>query len=77
MYDCVWFWVGGEQKGAWRQALPGADIRETVRNIERSGYVAVTGKRSIGAPEGPPSPDRIRAVLRANVERLYHEVTQA
>lgn len=62
-YDVVWYWTGGTERGQWREAEPGDDIRETVRRIERMGSVAVTGKRSIGRPEGAPSADRIRAVL--------------
>jgi hypothetical protein len=66
-WDVVWYWVGGEEVGEWREAFPGADIDETVRGIERGGRVAVKGLLSIGAPEGAPSPDALRSVLNPRV----------
>lgn len=74
-YNVVWYWKGGTESGEWRHAWPGADIRETVRNLERSGYVAVTGTTAGGPPDGPPAPERIRDVLRANVDHLYRALT--
>jgi len=58
--DVVWFWRGGSEVGQWHAA----DFAEgRVAELERMGFVALTGKRSIGAPEGPPSADRLAAVL--------------
>lgn len=53
-YDVVWWWRGGREHGEWCEALPGADIAETIQRIERAGYVAVRGSRLVGPPEGAP-----------------------
>ena len=68
-YDVVYYWTGGAERGEWREVDvhgAGGDLgsmgscwvpnaRELVARLERMGYVAVPGRRSIGAPEGPPS----------------------
>lgn len=48
-YDVVWFW----KDGRWQGTL---DWAPTMRQeIERMGYPARDGRRSIGAPDTPPS----------------------
>ena len=59
---CVFYWVGGTARGEWRRADAG-----TRADVERMGYVAVDGSTSIGAPDGPPSPQRISAALGQEV----------
>lgn len=66
-YDVVWYWVGGTERGRWFECPWTPDARE---NVERSGYVAVEGRRSIGKPDTPPSAASLRRVLVANVEHL-------
>lgn len=63
--DVVWYYVGGTERGAWREAaidFAGAttqakrrDLAERVRaGIVRMGYHAVLGSTTIGPPEGAP-----------------------
>ena len=59
MYDRVYYYIGGTERGEWREATPGVyperlDIDTLKADIERAGYVAVKGSSKIGPPEGPP-----------------------
>ena len=54
-YDTVYFWQGGTLHGAWHEVCCPADEVETAyQMVRRTGYYAVRGNTSIGAPEGPP-----------------------
>ena len=60
MIDVVYFWQGGTENGVWNEAMPGVwpsykDAETLVWELERMGYVAHAGSRSVGPPEGPPS----------------------
>jgi hypothetical protein len=48
-YDCVYYWVGGTERGVWKKADAG-----TANKIRKMGYVAHDGNTSIGPPEGAP-----------------------
>ena len=55
IHDCVYYYVGGTERGEWKEATIGPQsIDVVIESIERSGYYAVPGKRSIGRPEGAP-----------------------
>jgi hypothetical protein len=56
---CVWYWQGGTERGQWKRAAPG-----TRDDLRRSGYVAHDGDTRIGPPEGSPTLDELREVLR-------------
>lgn len=62
--DVVWYWYGGTEAGEWRAAnlYLSKSLEELVAKIERQGRVAIPGFRRHGAPEGPPSRERFRAV---------------
>lgn len=50
-YDVTWCWTGT----AWTEAeLIGNDAHATALALRAQGIPAVAGRRSIGAPEGPP-----------------------
>ena len=55
-YDVIYYWTGGREEGEWRAAIHQSEGMpdESIRRIERMGYVAHRGQRSIGPPEGPP-----------------------
>ena len=53
-FDTVYYWIGGTERGEWRECPTSDSVEDTLRDIERMGYVGVRGKRSIGAPEGAP-----------------------
>jgi hypothetical protein len=55
-YDCIYYYVGGTERGIWRECSieTAVGIEAQIESIERSGYFALRGNRSIGAPEGPP-----------------------
>lgn len=56
MYDCVYYWVGGTERGKWNcTPCQPADVDAMVESITRQGYVALRGKQSIGAPEDGPT----------------------
>jgi len=52
----VWWWVGGTERGEWRETAvqAGEDAKDLVRSIRNQGYVAIPGNDAIGPPEGPP-----------------------
>lgn len=52
MFDVIYYWVGGTQRGIWKATLGYSE--QMLVEIRRMGYHAVAGRRSIGAPEGPP-----------------------
>lgn len=56
MRDIVYFWVGTRRRGEWIEipASSTKDAEQICSEIEAEGYTAVTGRQSIGAPEGPP-----------------------
>lgn len=67
MYDVVWYWVGGTEMGRWHDSpregqWPEAELRRQREAIRRQGYVAHLGRRSLGAPEGPPTAQEIKEV---------------
>lgn len=68
IHDCVFYWVGGTERGEWRQAdAPIGELDHVILSLERMGYVALPGCSRIGAPDTPPSAERINTVLRANL----------
>lgn len=64
--DVVWFWLGGPERGCWCAADPTPTVAAQIANIRRGGRVAYPGKRSIGSPEGPPSPEEFAALEAEN-----------
>lgn len=57
-YDRVYYWVGGNERGEWREAGPftsNEQVDAKIVEIRKMGYVAVAGKSTIGAPEGVPA----------------------
>ena len=63
-YDVVWYWIGGSERGSWHGANVDPAGAETLRQeVERMGYVAHKGRRSIGPPEGPPTREELAAAI--------------
>ncbi len=55
-YDILYFYKGGTESGEWYPAcvLP-SEFKEAEKRLHLAGYFTRRGKRSIGAPEGPPA----------------------
>jgi hypothetical protein len=81
--DTLYYWRGGAKRGAWHvvESHKGCATLEELRakraELERMGYVAVLGRTSIGAPEGPPSAERLAEALKLRLDRLPNAPTEA
>lgn len=60
--DVVFYWSGGREQGEWRPATiaVGKTAEDVRRELNRAGFVAHPGFRSIGAPEGAPEDAEFR-----------------
>jgi hypothetical protein len=55
-YDVLFYYTGGTERGEWRECLATpAEFPRIEEELRRAGYVSRRGRRSIGAPEGPPA----------------------
>jgi hypothetical protein len=55
--DRVYYWTGGTERGRWNEVwdLSGKSAEVVADEVRRQGYIAVTGRSTIGPPEGPPA----------------------
>jgi len=61
-HDTVYYHKGGK----WHPTLIGPhEVKSTLAALHKAGYHAVPGRRSIGAPSGPP-----RTAARARGRKL-------
>lgn len=61
--NVIWFWRGGREVGEWKPSNRGAGtVGADLTRLNRAGYVAIAGNYNMGAPEGPPSDAKFRAI---------------
>jgi hypothetical protein len=65
-YDTVYYWIGGRERGEWRQVLVAAPVAKVLADkraeLARMGYVALCGSTKVGPPTGPPTDAHFRAL---------------
>jgi hypothetical protein len=62
--DTVYYWKGGRAIGRWIETMSPRPLPDQIAELNRAGYVAYAGRRSIGAPTDPPSDLELREVTR-------------
>jgi hypothetical protein len=63
-YDIVWFWNNTQWKAATPNVYPDyLNIDRLAKDIERSGRVAVKGRRNIGPPDDAPSVQQVARMV--------------